>query len=120
MNVSTANEWLPVELVAAYLGDPDLATDSTLIQATGAVRSYLESVSPYLVVDVDTGEVLMVVDSVQTAGILWSAHAYQTRSAPSGFAGYGEGVGDTMMDLSLASNRADIWRFAGIKRPVVF
>lgn len=118
--MSTATSWLTPEMVADYLGDPDLATDSTLVQATGAVRSYLESVSPYLVADADTGEVTMVVDSVQTAGILWAAHAYQTRSAPSGFAGYGEGVGDTMFDLSLASNRADIWRFAGIKRPVVF
>jgi hypothetical protein len=50
--------------------------------------------------------------------VLWCAHSYQLRSGPAGFAGYGDGAGDAMYDLSLASNRADIWRLTGVKRPV--
>lgn len=117
--MSIPEPWLTAEMVAEYLGDPALATQPNLIGAVTGVRTYLEFVSPFLRTDSTTGDVSMVVESVQFAGILWSAHAYQLRSAPSGFAGYGEGVGDSMFDLSLASNRADIWRLAGIKRPVV-
>jgi len=106
-------------MVAEYLGDPALATTPNMAGAVMGVRTYLEYVSPFLRTDPETAAVSMVVESVQQAGILWAAHAYQLRSAPSGFAGYGEGVGDSMFDLSLASNRADIWRLAGIKRPVV-
>ena len=114
------DEWLTPEMVADYLGDPSLSSQANLVQATTAIRAYLEDVSPYLVADAETGEVSMIVASVQLAGILWSAHAYQLRSAPSGFGGYGEGVGDGMYDLSMASNRADIWRLSGLKRPVTF
>lgn len=110
--------WLTPQMVADLLGNPQLATDPNLIAATTAVASYLEMVSPFLTTDAETGDVVVIGESVVMGGALWAAHAYQLRSAPSGFAGYGEGVGDAMLDLSLASNRADIWRFTGIKRPV--
>ena len=55
---------------------------------------------------------------LKLGAVLWAAHSFQTRSAPSGFAGYGDGAGDTMFDLSLASNRTDIYRLCGLKKPV--
>jgi hypothetical protein len=113
-------DWLTPTMVAEYLGDETLASTDNLITATSAIRAYLEVTSPFLETDPETAVVSMRVESVQLAGILWAAHAYQLRSAPSGYAGYGEGVGDAMTDLSLASNRADIWRLAGLKRPVAF
>lgn len=113
------SDWLTPAMVAEYLGDPNLATDSTLIGATVAISAYLEVVSPFLFTNPETADVTMLADCVQYGGILWAAHAYQMRTAPSGFAGYGEGVGDSMFDLSQASNRADIWRLTGMKRPVV-
>jgi hypothetical protein len=116
--MSIPEPWLTAAMVAEYLGDDSLATTPNLIGAVTGVRTYLEVVSPFLQTDTETGDVSMIVESVQLAGILWAAHAYQLRSAPSGFAGYGEGVGDSMFDLSLASNRADIWRLSGMKRPI--
>jgi hypothetical protein len=107
-------------MVAEYLGDPALIDDPNLILVTRMITAYLEATSPFLVTDSTTGDVSMLNQAVQLGGILWCAHAFQVRSAPSGFAGYGEGVGDAMYDLSLASNRADIWRLTGIKRPVAY
>ena len=60
----------------------------------------------------------VVSPALELGGVLWAAHAYQLRSGPSGFAGYGDGAGDAMYDLSMATNRADIWRLTGVKRPV--
>jgi hypothetical protein len=76
------------------------------------VRTYLEVVSPFLHTDDETGDVTMIVESVQLAGVMWAAHAYQLRSA-SGFAA-GEASG-TACSISLASNRADIWRLARLE-----
>jgi hypothetical protein len=116
--------WLTPAMVAAYLGDVTLEDDPNLVAATDGVATYLESrrsdvfgpvVNP-LIVD---GELAVGAD-LTLGGIMWSAHVYQLRSSPSGYASYGDGAGDAMNDLSLASNRGDIYRLTGVKRPVAF
>jgi hypothetical protein len=47
--------------------------------------------------------------------IVWAALFYQTRNAPSGFAGYGD---DTAMFDSLGARRAEVMRMVGWRRPV--
>jgi hypothetical protein len=111
-------------MVATYLGDPTLEDDPNLIGATNGIAAYIEErrsdifgpvVNPLIV----GGELeLVVTDDVVLGSTMWAAHVYQLRSAPSGFASYGDGAGDAMTDLSLASNRGDIYRLTGIKRPV--
>jgi hypothetical protein len=113
-------EWLTPSDVAAYLDGTVDPADDNLALVTVGIRSYLEGMrtdvfgSPAAPI---AGEP-SVPDSLRLGAILWCAHAYQIRSGPSGFAGYGDGAGDGMYDLSLASNRADIWRLTGVKRPV--
>ena len=48
-------------------------------------------------------------------GIFWAALIYQTRNAPSGFAGYGD---DTMIYDALGARRAEVMRLIGWRRPV--
>lgn len=112
--------WLTPADVAEYLGDGVDPEDPNLATVTSGIRGYLEA----LRTDVfgPPGfplEAPIVGADLHLGGVLWAAHAYQLRSAPSGFAGYGEGVGDAMFDLSAASNRADIFRLTGLKRPVI-
>ena len=104
-------------MVATYLGDPNLATDPNLELAVSGVAAYVESIRTDIF---GAPEPLPVPDEVVFGSVLWSAHVFQLRSAPGGFAGYGDGAGDAMADLSLASNRADIWRLIGLKRPVAY
>jgi hypothetical protein len=112
-------EWLTPGDVAAYLGSVD-AEDPNLATVTYGIRAYLEGVrsdvfgSPASPI---AGEPA-VTDALKLGAVLWCAHSYQLRSGPAGFAGYGDGAGDAMYDLSLASNRADIWRLTGVTRPV--
>jgi len=109
-------------MVATYRSDPSLEDDPNLIGATNGIAAYIEErrsdifgpvVNPLIV-----GGELVVSDDVVLGSTMWAAHVYQLRSAPSGFASYGDGAGDAMTDLSLASNRGDIYRLTGIKRPV--
>jgi hypothetical protein len=112
--------WLTPADVAAYLGGDVDADDPNLATVVDGIRAYLEGVrsdifgSPASPI---AGEPI-VPENLRFGGILWCAHAYQLRSGPSGFAGYGDGAGDAMYDLSMATNRADIWRLTGVKRPV--
>jgi len=118
--------WITPEMVATYLGDPNLATDPNLELAVSGVAAYVESIrtdiflAPYIAHPIQPPEPMPVPDEVVFGSVLWSAHVFQLRSAPGGFAGYGDGAGDAMADLSLASNRADIWRLIGLKRPVAY
>ena len=53
---------------------------------------------------------------VHLGAVKWAAELWQARSAPSGFAGYGDGA--DLMGSMLASQRADIYRLIGIRRPL--
>ena len=46
---------------------------------------------------------------------MWAALVYQTRNAPSGFAGYGD---ETMLFDALGARRAEVMRLLGWRRPV--
>jgi hypothetical protein len=111
-------------MVAAYLGDPSLADESNLIAATNGVAAYLEGrrsdVFGPFAVPLMAGDELYVGEDLVLGATMWAAHVYQLRSSPSGYASYGDGAGDALGDLSLASNRGDIYRLTGIKRPVAF
>ena len=52
---------------------------------------------------------------MRTGSILWAAILYQARSAPSGFAGYGD---ETQMFDTLGARRAEVLRLIGWRRPV--
>lgn len=118
--------WLTPAKVAEYLGDTALADDPNLATACAGVEGYLTAfrsdvfgpiVSPTAgPTELDAAEVPA---DLMLGAVMWAAHVFQLRSAPSGFPGYGDGAGDAMFDLSFASNRSDIWRLTGLKRPVV-
>jgi hypothetical protein len=138
--------WLTPEMVATYLGDASLATEPNLIAAVGGVAAYLEDrrsdlfyplvpalrgrrerlellerLEGHPITRADLLEVEVIVPEDMVLGAtMWAAHVYQLRSSPSGYASYGDGAGDAMGDLSLASNRGDIYRLTGIKRPVAY
>ena len=113
-------EWLTPSDVAEYLGGDVAADDANLATVTAGIKSYLERVrsdvfgSPAAPI---AGEPDVGAD-LHYGAVLWCVHAYQLRGGPSGFAGYGDGAGDSMYDLSMATNRADIWRLTGVKRPI--
>lgn len=113
-------DWLTPDAVAAYLGDSSLAADPNLATACTGLQAYLQAfrVDVFGVPGAPAVDPVVVPADLVFGAIMWAAHAYQVRSAPSGFAGYGDGAGDAMFDLSLASNRADIFRLVGLKKPV--
>ena len=112
-------EWLTPAMVAEYLGDPSLEADANLATACEGIAAYLERArADVFGTPAEPIDPVRVPADLSLGAILWAAHSFQVRSAPSGFAGYGDGAGDAMFDLSYASNRADIWRLTGIKRPV--
>ena len=59
----------------------------------------------------------MPTDDVRTGSILWAAILYQSRSAPSGFVGYGD---ETQLFDTLGARRAEVLRLIGWRRPVAF
>lgn len=107
-------DWLPPADVAAYLGDVGLADDPQLELVCAGIAAYLEAYRA----EVFVADPPVVPADLKLGAVMWAAHSFQLRSAPSGFAGYGDGAGDTMFDLSLASNRTDIYRLCGLKKPV--
>ena len=107
-------DWLTVEMVAAYLdlpGDPTL--DDNLVMATATVKSAIERRRS----DLFMGDpaVFTPSDEVKGGAVIWAALIYQTRNAPSGFAGYGD---ETVLFDSLGARRAEVMRLVGWRRPV--
>lgn len=112
--MSVPADWLTVEDVAAYLdlpGDPTL--DDNLALSTATVKTAVERRRSDLV----AGEppALVPGDEVKGGAIMWAALVYQTRNAPSGFAGYGD---ETMLFDALGARRAEVMRLLGFKRPL--
>lgn len=107
-------DWLTVTDVAAYLdlpGDPTL--DDNLVLSTATVKAAVERRRS----DLNVGDppVFTPGDDVRGGAIMWAALVYQTRNAPSGFAGYGD---ETMLLDSLGARRAEVMRLLGWRRPV--
>ena len=107
-------DWLTVEDVAGYLDLPgDPSTDDNLVASTAAARAAVERRRSDLKL-VDDATVAPA--DVHTGAMIWAALIYQTRNAPSGFAGYGD---ETMVYDSLGARRAEVMRLIGWRRPVV-
>jgi len=110
--VTAPPDWLTVDDVAAYLDLPgDPAGDDNLATSTAAVKAAVERRRS----DVDFGDAATVPNDVRGGSIMWAALVYQTRNAPSGFAGYGD---ETVLFDSLGARRSEIMRLIGWRRPV--
>jgi hypothetical protein len=111
--VATA-DWITVDDVARYLDIPgDVTGDDNLATATAAVKAAVERRRS----DLYAGDppAFAPTDDVRAGSIMWAGLIYQTRSAPSGFAGYGD---DTQLYDALGARRAEVMRLIGWRRPV--
>jgi hypothetical protein len=107
-------DWLTIDEVALYLDLPEatVAGDDNLALATAAVKAAVERRRSDLELEVD-GAVAPA--DVHGGAVMWAGLVYQTRNAPSGFAGYGD---ETMIYDSLGARRAEVMRMIGWRRPV--
>ena len=108
------SDWLTPADVAAYLDLPgDPAADDNLVLSTATVKAAVERRRS----DLATGDppVFVPGDEVKGGAVMWAALVYQTRNAPSGFAGYGD---ETVLFDSLGARRAEVMRLLGWRRPV--
>jgi hypothetical protein len=108
--MSTPPDWLTPEDVAAYLDLPAASVDGddTLAPSTAAVNAAVARRRSDL--DFST-----VPADVKGGSVMWAGLVYQSRNAPSGFAGYGD---ETMLFDSLGARRAEVMRLVGWRRPV--
>jgi hypothetical protein len=111
--VSSPPDWLTPDDVAAYLDLPT-ATDDNLVLSTAAVKASVERRRSDLWTS-GSPPVYAPGDDVKAGAVMWAALIFQTRNAPSGFAGYGD---ETMMFDSLGARRAEVMRLLGWRRPV--
>jgi hypothetical protein len=109
-------DWITPDDVAAWLDLPQAdPADDNLANSTAAVKAAVERRRSDL--DFEAADFAAVHADVRTGSILWASILYQTRSAPSGFAGYGD---ETAMFDPLGSRRAEVLRLIGWRRPVAF
>ena len=101
--------WIEAQDVADQL---DIEVDDRLSNCTAAIKSEVERLRS----DLDFSGSVEIPASIVYAAILWAAILYQHRSAPSGFAGYGDGA-DVVGDV-IGSRKADLYRLLGLRRPV--
>jgi hypothetical protein len=106
-------DWITPEAVGAYIDASP--TDERLVSATAAVKAAVERRRS----DLDFGdpEFATVNGDVLNGSIRWAGLIFQTRAAPSGYDGYGD---QTQLDEALGSQRAEIMRLIGWRRPVIF
>ena len=115
-------EWLTPADVAAYLDLPgDPAADDNLLLSTAVVKAAVERRRRDLWTGGDPAAIPPVPDvftpseEVRGGSIMWAGLVYQTRNAPSGFAGYGDET--TLLD-TLGARRAEVMRLVGWRRPL--
>jgi hypothetical protein len=115
------SDWLTVDDVAAYLDLPTAEGDDNLALSTDAVKAALERRRSDLWAGGDPEADPPVPDTFQPGAdvkggaVIWAALVYQTRNAPSGYAGYGD---ETMIFDALGARRAEVMRMVGWRRPV--
>jgi len=111
-------DWLTIEDVAGYLDLPTAdPADDNLVLSTAAAKAAVERRRSDLVDSTVDPPAFVPVDDVKLGAILWAAILYQSRSAPSGFAGYGD---ETAVYDALGARRAEVMRLIGWRRPVAF
>jgi hypothetical protein len=104
-------DWLTIDDVAGYLDLPQAdPADDNLALSTAAIKAAVEGRRS----DVDFADETTVPANVRTGSIVWASILYQTRSAPSGFAGYGD---ETTLFDPLGARRAEVLRLVGWRRP---
>lgn len=109
-----AVDWITVEDVAGYLDLPgDVSADDNLALSTAAVKAAVERRRS----DLAAGDppAFQATDDVRAGAIMWAGLVYQTRNAPSGFAGYGD---ETTLYDALGARRAEVMRMIGWRRPL--
>ena len=106
-------DWLTPADVAAYLDLVD-DTDDNLALSTASVKAAVERRRSDLWTT-DAAPVFVPGDDVKGGAVMWAALVFQSRNAPSGFAGYGD---ETMLFDSLGARRAEVMRLLGWRRPV--
>lgn len=108
-------DWLTVHDVALYKDLPVSAEtdDDNLVFSTATVKAAVERRRS----DLWVGDpaVFTPSDEVKGGAVMWAGLVYDTRSAPSGFSGYGD---ETVLFDTLGGRRAEILRLVGWKRPV--
>ena len=109
----SSTAWITPEDVAAYLDLPS-ADDDNLLLSTAAVKAAVERRRSDIWT-ADDPPAFAPGDDVKAGAVIWAALMFQTRNAPSGFAGYGD---DTTMIDSLGARRAEVMRLVGWRRPV--
>jgi hypothetical protein len=109
-------DWLTVDDVGGYLDLPAavVADDDNLALSVAAVKAAIERRRSDL--DFTADDFAVVNGDIKGGGVIWGALVYQTRSAPSGFAGYGD---ETWLIDSLGARRSEVMRMLGWRRPVV-
>jgi hypothetical protein len=107
-------DWITPEDVATLLDLPEAeAGDENLVNSTAAVKAAVEQRRS----DLDFTDATTVPANVRHGSVLWASILFQSRSAPSGFAGYGD---ETAMFDPLGSRRAEVLRLIGWRRPVAY
>lgn len=106
-------DWITPEEVAGWLDLVYPAENEEenlrLELSTAAVKAAVERRRDDLDFDV------LVSDEIHGAAIKWAALYFQSRSAPSGFTGYGD---ETQVYASLGTQRAEILNGLGWRRPL--
>lgn len=113
--MASPSDWLTVDDVALYLDLPasTVPDDDNLALSTATVKAAVERRRD----DLNLGEppVFTPSDEVKGGAVIWAALVYQTRNAPSGFAGYGD---ETTLYDALGARRAEVMRLLGWRRPL--
>jgi hypothetical protein len=110
-------DWLTPDDVAGYLDIPasSVADDDNLALSTAAWRAAVERRHPSYFDDA-VPPVYVPPADIRLGAIRAAGLTYQSRNAPSGFAGYGD---ETMLFDSLGANRAEIMRQLRWRLPTV-
>jgi hypothetical protein len=107
--------WITADDVAAYLDLPTAEGDDNLALSTAAVKAAVEKRRSDLNATAGDATTFTPTEDVRGGSIMWAALVYQSRSAPSGFASYGD---ETWVIDSLGSRRSEILKMIGWRRPV--
>ena len=106
--------WVSHDDVATFMGlpgVPDGDDGQRLVDATNAAVAYVERIRSDLNVD----DTFTPTKDVRVGTIMFAAHVYQQRSAPGGFAAWGDGMGDFAPSVLPSL----VQRLIGVKRPVI-
>jgi hypothetical protein len=105
--------WITPEDVATFLDVPYPDDAGRIDGATFAAKAAIERRRS----DLDFTDITTVPADVRQGGIRWAGLMFQSRNAPSGYPGYGD---ETAMFDALGSQRSEIMRLIGWRRPGLF